>query len=191
MKHTGLVVLLFVLAISLTASAQRRAKGQAQSTGVKTDIKQVDFKNFTYPVNGKSVHMRKGKGEYVNRRDNDESFEANVDKVVYGDLTGDGMDEAAVVIAYRGGGSGSYNDGFIYILKNGRPELLTTFKGGDRADGSITNVKIQGGLLVVERFAPESPGSGLCCPKYIDTTKYRWSGSALVQVGRAQRRNAD
>jgi hypothetical protein len=191
MKYTRLALFFFVLAISLATPAQRRTKGQAQPTGVKTDIKQVDFKNYTYLVNGKSIHVRKGTGAYIDRRDRDESFSADVDKIVYGDLTGDGMDEAAVVIAYRGSGSGSFNDGFVYALKNGHPQLLTTFKGGDRADGSIADVKIQSGLLVVERFAPESPGSGLCCPKYIDTTKYRWSGSGLVQVGRAQRRNAD
>jgi hypothetical protein len=191
MRYTAAFALLFALSLPLAASEHRHPKGRVRGTGSMTTIQQVDFKNLTYPVEGKPVRMHKGEGEYISRRDRDESFSAEVDKIVYGDLTGDGKDEAAVVIHYRGSGSGSFDDGFIYTLKNGRPQLLTTFKGGDRADGSIADVKIQGGLLIVERFAPEEPGSGLCCPKYIDTTKYRWSREALVRVGTPQRRSAD
>lgn len=188
MRRTQILTLLFTLLVPIKPSAQTPRPGGARSAGLKTDIRQVDFKNLSYNVNAKLVLMRKGKGEYVSRRDKYESFSANVDKIIYGDLTGDGKDEAAVVVGYRGSGTGSFNDGFIYILRNGRPELLATFKGGDRADGSIADVKIQGGLLIVERLAPEAPGVGLCCPEYIDTTRHQWRGSQLVQVGNKQRR---
>jgi len=110
--------------------------------------------------------------------------------VTYGDLNGDSSDEAAVTLYYTGGGTGAYSKGFLFSLQNGRLKLLTTFAGGDRADGGIKKVRIADGILSVQRNEPERMNDvvvGLCCPKYLITTTYRWDGRRLIQVGEPEK----
>lgn len=150
------------------------------------DIRQVDFQNFTYHTDGESVRVSRGHGVY--QSNGKETFSYSIEKVavVYGDLTGDGANEAAVTLYYTGGGSGAFSKGFLFTLRNGSLSLLTTFEGGDRADGGIREVRIQDGVLWVQRNEPERMKDvplGLCCPKYLITTKYHWDGRKLNQVG--------
>jgi hypothetical protein len=52
-------------------------------------------------------------------------------------------------------------------------------------------VWVERGLLVVERFGPEEPGTGACCPRYVDTSRYRLDKGALAQVGETDRKTFD
>lgn len=74
--------------------------------GGEKNIRSVDFRNFTYPISGggaeivkaKSIRVRDGKYE---RRWNDavasdESFSFSVESVSYGDIDGNGKEEAVV-----------------------------------------------------------------------------------------------
>jgi hypothetical protein len=115
-------------------------------------------------------------------------------EAAYGDLTGDGLDEAAVVLYFTGGGSGAFSKGFVFAARAGRLILLATFEGGDRADGGIRGVRIENGILSVRRNEPERMNGvpvGLCCPVYLITTRYRWDGNRLVPVGEPEKVEAD
>jgi hypothetical protein len=71
---------------------------------------------------------------------------------------------------------------------------LTSFEGGDRADGGIREVGIEGGMLRVRRNEPERMNGaavGLCCPQYVITTRYRWDGRRLVEVGQPDKVEAE
>lgn len=172
---TGDAVTITILGVSAppTASAQTRA-----------DIRQVDFKNFSYRLEGKLAQLKNG-GRPAR---NDNEYTVSEAKVSYGDLTGDGQEEAIIILGYDGGGTGSFTFGYLYSMQNGRPVLLTTLKGGDRADGGIVSAKIVNSLLVIERNVPERENGiavGLCCPKYVETVRYKWDGARLVRANQA------
>jgi hypothetical protein len=154
------------------------------------DIRQFDFKNFVYDTGGETVRVSGGRGAYQGREEEVFSYSVERVSVSYGDLTGDGKDEAAVTLYYTGGGTGAFSKGFVFTLRRGRLLLLAPFGGGDRADGSIREVSIRDGLLIVQRNEPERMNDvpvGLCCPLYLITTAYRWDGGRLTQVGEAQK----
>src|SRR5438477_10884132 len=119
------------------------------------DIRQIDFKNFVYEMGSENVRVKGGRGTY--QGGGDEVFAYSVERVsvAYGDLTGDGKDEAAVTLYYTGGGTGAFSKGFVFTIRRRRLVLLVPYEGGDRADGGSRGVSIRGGLLRVQRAEPE------------------------------------
>jgi len=167
------------------------ARSRAKSVG---DIRRIDFRNFVYDAGGESVRVRRGHGSYRERGDVDFVYSVERVNVSYGDLNGDGREEAAVTLYYSGGGTGFFSKGFVFTLRRGRLALLTPFGGGDRADGGIREAVFEGGLLRVRRNEPERMNGvavGLCCPVSVITTRYRWDGRGLTQVGEPEKVEVD
>lgn len=187
---------------------------QGQRVSDKSEIRRVDFLNFTYHPSlcareygsygiGKTVRVRDG--EYKHGREWDEVYFGVVNnRIIYGDLTGDGHDEA-IVHAACGlmGANYGLSEIFIYTMRNGNAVLLTSISDEDTdrdyhryyrenpntLAGSLwriidDGVKIQGGLLTVERFVDGAH----CCPKNIATMNYRWNGDRLLLVGKPLKR---
>ena len=97
------------------------------------------------------------------------------------------MDEAVVLTDCNTGGSGWFDEGFIYAMRNGKPVILSYIQGGDRANGGIRAARIETGLLKIERLGSLS-GRPIGA-EFIDTTTHRLSGSKLLRVGRPERRS--
>lgn len=97
----------------------------------------------------------------------------------FGDLNGDGVDDAAVILAYSGGGSGT----FIYLVavanQNGQPKQLAAESLGDRV--KIESVAVKSGQAVVDLVA-HGPSDPLCCPTQKQTRTYKVQGDNLVKV---------
>lgn len=153
-------------------------------TPAKSEIRRVDFKNFTYHLPniqetklGK-VRLRNGKysGGRLGDGPNCELFQ-----VAYGDLTGDGNEEAVVVLMFNLGGSAFWMDGQIFTMKDGRAVLLMKFDAGDRGRGGIRTVTVSNGLLVGD-YDISVNGDASCCPSHYRFIKYKWNGSRLVEV---------
>jgi hypothetical protein len=160
----------------------------------QSDIRAVDFKNFTYLVhciaetpenvtvkNGE-FSMEKQEEGYVDR------FYFKVFDISYGDLNGDRRDEAIVLTVCNTGGTGYFSEGFIFSMKAGKPAVLARIPGGDRADGGLRTTRVERGLLVVESNDP-GEGGGACCPQVIVTRRYRLAGGRITQVGAETRRD--
>jgi hypothetical protein len=155
------------------------------------DIRRVDFRNFTYPAacaaeNGQAGGIRVRNGEYT-RAQSDDPLYFSVASVSFGDLTGDGRDEAAVATDCNTGGTGQFSEGLVFSMRDGRPALIERLEVGDRAYGGIAGLKIEGGQLVVERYGTDE-GGPYCCPRYIDTMRLRWDGGRFTQAGGVVRR---
>lgn len=162
----------------------------AQSDG---DIHRVNFQDFIYRPScahlasedvEAQIRTRNGKYEVYNDK---EQIGFTIRTPAYGDLTNDGVDEAVILSSCNTGGSGQFSEGFIYTIRGEKPLLLARIPGGDRADGGLHDLTVERGLLVVERYARKDT-SGLCCPDFVDTTRYRWDGRKLVQAGKTTRR---
>ncbi|MFN7945458.1 MAG: hypothetical protein U0Z53_08905 [Blastocatellia bacterium] len=164
------------------------AAGQAPTADHQA-IRQVDFKNFAYQpdcIGDDRNHrptIRVKNGSFTREKEDDRLY-FEVREVVYGDLTGDGQEEAVVLTLCNTGGTGQFTDGIVFTMRQGRPAVIATLGIGDRADGGIHEVKIENGLLKVSRYGGTS---GACCPDYIETYTFRMSGGKLAPVGKPVR----
>ena len=180
--------------LSQTRSTRAGQRASARNSQTGRGIRGVDFANFTYDLSGSDCQMfgRRVKvrnGEFGNfGGDGGFGIDTNV---VYGDLTGDGQDEAVVRTAC--GLMHPVEQAYIYTMLNGKPVLLTRLQSGERGNGGILmghlcegcrdGLRIENGSLVVERMWGYA-----CCPEYIETKTYRWNGRKLTQIGKAQKR---
>lgn len=162
----------------------------ASAVAQKSDIRKIDFQNFTYEMSDLSgegkmtVTVKDGK---FLREDVDDRLYFEVTNVAYGDLNADGINEAIVTTIFNSGGTGNFSNGFVFTMDKNKPVVLTEFEGGDRADGGLVSAKVVGGLLVVERNSAGEFG-GACCPEFVETTRYKLNGATLAEVGKTESR---
>jgi hypothetical protein len=176
----------------------------------QNSIRQVDFKNFSYPLKdyllGHSelkwlsaqvagspklltIQLRDGKNlqkEPIGKIGDGGYYEVSgftLREVKYADLTGDGKEDAIVVLSYQSGGTQGTNYIYNYTLDAGKPKLLAYCHTGDRAYSGLYKVYGQHGLLVVELLDPEKQ-MGDCCSAGFIRTRYRWSDGRFQAVGK-------
>ena len=99
--------------------------------------------------------------------------EVSAERVVYEDLTGDGVEEA-VVIVESGGTQGDIGFG-VYSVDE---DSIATLAFSERARG---RVEVRVGVIVAIEgvFAA---GDAECCPSQLREVTYRWDGSGFSQV---------
>lgn len=195
----GLGILVVALAAMFCSTNTRRnyqSSGQESNYGVlplssptpASAIRSVDFDNISYPnfpdysdPNGrkkKHITLKPGEGgpNFIN----------------YGDITGDGAEDAMVALGIDNHGSAIPDYVYIFTMENGKPKLIWDFETGDRADGGLRNVYADNGQLVIELFGKDRViggqlyrgDEGLCCPSSFTRTLYRWSGKHFLEVSR-------
>jgi heat shock protein HslJ len=96
-----------------------------------------------------------------------------------GDLNGDGLDDAAVILWWQSGGTGT----FIYLAavvnEGGAPRQAGIAQLGDRV--RIEALSIDDGEIVIDAIA-HGPDDPMCCPTQIVRSGYALEGGALVEV---------
>ena len=168
-----------------------------------------DFKNFTYPLprgwqnpDGTDLTLTDGRRLPVSKfanddMEDDEKAEAKATRRIgmsyvttkYLDLTGDGQDEAIVILKVETTGNAIPQLVYVYEWKDGKPEALWNFRTGDRADGGLKDMRVENGELVLELFGQDRFMLGetetgkitgdeeqLCCPLFFTRTFYKWNG---------------
>lgn len=177
-----------------------------------------DFKNYTYelprgwqnPDGSTEITLVNGKVAPIETNTNDkmddgEKAAAKAGRRIglsyvatkYFDLTGDGEDEAVVVLKIETGGSAIPQVGYVFTWKDGKPELIWPFRTGDRADGGLKNVFAENGMFVVELYGQDRFLLGeietgkitddveqLCCPTNFTRSAYKWNGKNFLLQGK-------
>jgi hypothetical protein len=107
-------------------------------------------------------------------------------QVIYGDLTGDGIDEAVVPVS-SGGTMGDI--AYVVLTPAGGGVAALPMAKGDTSSGGIA-VSIDGGKLVDTRpqYGPNDPN---CCPSLLRKTTYTWDGQQLAVASTASVPNPD
>ena len=183
MKLAQITFLLIALFISHPASSQQPSP----------TIRSMDFANFTFPWtsdlgNSKDSFTLKN-GELPatrNARGLIDGMGVFLGSVKYGDVTGDGVEEAIVSLSIQTGGSAIPGIIYIYTMRKNRPVLLWSRSTGDRADGGVHNVYAESGGLVVELNGPQRYGEGDCCAKRFTRRRYVWNGRRFRQTGKPE-----
>jgi hypothetical protein len=121
------------------------------------------------------VQLANGKYE-----SSEESIYASLtDKVAFGDINGDGVNDAAAVLATNSGGSGVFIDLAAVIDKKGNPVNVAVTPLGERVkidSISIANKQIILAMVVHDKDDP------LCCPTLKVNRVYELQKDSLVQV---------
>ncbi len=163
--------------------------------GGKT-VRDVDWMNRTYEsgdmgpvtvVNGEYEFAFDGNGNVVaadyEPADPDEYVERGsfgVGTPTYGDVDGDGAEEAVLVTYFHGGGTGRFSGIDVWTMKAGKETLLGGIPGGDRGDGGIAGVRFDGRVVVVDRMMSQDD-DGACCPSKVQIERWSWDGKAFVE----------
>lgn len=168
-----------------------------------------DFKNNTYPLprgwqnpDGADAVLTNGHLAPVSAdtdlgMDPDQIAEARQRRRIglsyvttkYLDVTGDGQDEAVVILKIETTGSAIPQLVYIYEWKDDKPNLIWYFRTGDRADGGLKDIRMDNGRVLVELYGQDRFLLGeaetnkitgdeeqLCCPTHFTRTFYKWNG---------------
>lgn len=183
MKRLTIAVAIIACCViyGLGQSRNRRRPASVAEASIIT-IHQIDFRNYTLPLNGRSYKLVDGfYAETV--APNPQWGLEMADGPFLGDLTGDRKEEAAFVLRYGPVGAPNTAEARVYTLRNGQPALLATFQIANAVDCQLINyIKIEDGMIIVERIY----GTGASCD-HNEITQYRWNGSGFVQVGDVKR----
>jgi hypothetical protein len=167
------------------------------------DIRQFDFKNSKYPwietgwtdhlkwlSSGESSEVTLVKGRWAMPGEDSEEVPdpygrftgLTFESVSFGDLTGDGRDDAIVALRFDTGGTQYSHYVYIYTLAGSSTKLLGYFHTGDRAYSGLYQVYAEGGKFVVELFDREKR-EGDCCSSGFIRTRYLWQKGKFDRVG--------
>jgi len=168
--------------------------GSLRPAHAQTSIREVDFKNHVYPLSGPLLghdHLQwldlSGRRHFrlVEGKDSPRSPTFELSSVQYADVTGDGKEEAIVVIHLNTGGTQQSDYIYVYAFHNGEAALLAYCYTGDRAYSGLYGAYGRGGQLVVELNDP-SKSQGDCCSTRFIRTKYAWRDGKFVPLGRRE-----
>ena len=147
----------------------------------------ADLKNATYKT--KDFTSMGGTSDTVTLVDGQYSFNdpaVSTDHPVFtvqyqqsaiGDLNGDGMSDAVVILVADTGGSGAFEYLAAMISGKGAPENVATISLGDRVQ--IDALGIQNGMIDLQ-MVTHGPQDPMCCPTIKTSESYLLENSQLV-----------
>ncbi len=154
-------------------------------------IRSIDFDYVAFPNYPEYIGDR-GKKKYVTLKPG----AGGPALLNYGDVTGDGVEEAMMMLGIETRGTAIPEIVYIFTLQNNRPKLLWLFETGDRADGGFRNAYADHGQLVVELYGRDrvvggdlyrgDEDNGLCCPRWFTRSHYQWDGRRFRQIGKSE-----
>jgi len=128
------------------------------------------LKNATYmlPFYGRTVTLTDG----VYREDSGaEIYSANlIGAAAFGDLNGDGLEDAAVILVESGGGTGQFESVVVMVNQSGVPAQAGVAQLGDRVQ--VNSLAIQDGRVMLDMLV-QGPNDALCCPTQPVTQAYQ------------------
>jgi hypothetical protein len=155
--------------------------------GPASDVRAIDWQNRTYVLDELGpVAVQGGHAEFGLSEDN-KAVEAGpgsgsyeVAPPLFADLDGDGVEDAVICSVLSTGGTGHFSDIRIYTMRAGKLVELATIPGGDRGDGGIRHVALDGNAVLVERNVL-AEGDGVCCPSGAQRERWIWRGGQVVE----------
>jgi hypothetical protein len=161
--------------------------------GPAGDIRAIDWQNRTYVLDELGpVTVKDGQADFGIDDDNKAvpggagNGSYTVERPLFADLDGDGVEDVVIASALSTGGTGHFSEIRIYTLRAGKIVPLAMIPGGDRGDGGIRHVALDGAAILVERNVL-AEGDGVCCPSGAQRERWVWRGGELVEDVTARR----
>ena len=100
------------------------------------------------------------------------------DKITFGDLNGDGLEDAAVILVSDPGGSGTFYDLAAVINSRGQAKHFASAFLGDRV--KVEGLRLRSGKIVV-KMVTHRGSDPMCCPSLKVEQIYGLQGDELVR----------
>ena len=170
-----------------------------------TDIKKVDFENFTHRIKTASVKMKNGLQIGSCTKDADgipdgEIWNISKETIAYGDLDGDGKLEAVIPMSANVCGANMITDEtvLVYTLKDGKAAKLPEFEYFDEgckegeegcnytrtAGVSVEYDAAAKAIIVSNYFGTDD--DAVCCPSFLRKTWFGWDKTKFVELKRGK-----
>ena len=148
-------------------------------------VRAIDWKNHTFQQGDQAIKLTNGEWS---KTQEDESFSESLSLVgvAYGDVNGDGVEDAVVHTVYNGGGTGNFDTVEIFTIAQGALARIGQLPGGDRGDGGVDGVKVDGKLMRLTRRGSLA-SDGACCPSLTIQEVWRFAAGGPTQDAEAQR----
>ena len=102
-----------------------------------------------------------------------------IDPIASGDLNGDSLADAVVILAVNSGGSGTFFYLVVLLNNHGAPVQTASTWIGDRQ--AVKNLQIKDGQIVLD-FLTQGPNDALCCPSQHHLRSYQLQNNTLQIV---------
>ena len=174
---------------------------QNAPTPSATTIRAVDFLNFDYAsdcweqFDGFDKVIHASNGEWTKNDAGVFAVGKRGSKWMksYGDLAGDGQEEAVIVTGCQGQANFGYNEVFVFTSSSAGPKLLarlspTDWGKGEESNGGnfqVTGARVINKELEVSFFA----GGSHVCAAWVVTARFKWMGGRLVRVSSDRKPN--
>ena len=175
MRPTALRILLSIILIVLVASGCGRSTPNALTMEV---LKNAEYQS-EFTANGRAKLTN---GTYKEKILPDSATEVIIklgDQNAIGDLNGDGAGDAAAILIYNSGGSGTFRHLAAVLNQKGAPKHVASELLGDRV--KIKSVSIESGQIAVEMLT-HGPGDPMPSPSLSVTRTYRLQEGKLVLI---------
>lgn len=142
-------------------------------------------KNLSYPIDGfagiDSAQLTNGTAKFTDPENSDNGNAKLGDVAGYGDLDGDGYDEAVVALYVNTGGSGVWP--LIYVLQgeDGKVVASRTFLPTVADRDSVDKIDVAKGIVTFG-LTVHGPIDPACCATVHKTESLRLVGSQLVPI---------
>jgi hypothetical protein len=166
--------------------------GNHGASGPYRQVRAIDWQNRAYTLGELGeVTVKDGHADFA-LSDDDKVVAAGpgsgsyrVERPLFGDIDGDGVEDAVITGVVSTGGTGHFSDIRIYTVRAGNVVEIGGIPGGDRGDGGIAGVTLDGAVVVVERFQ-SADGDGACCPSQLQHERWTWDGTGFVEDVRSR-----
>ncbi len=140
------------------------------------------LKNAEYPSEyaaSKKAKLVDGAFEEKQAKTNAKTTLKMLDVFATGDLNGDGVPDAAVIIAANTGGSGVFHDLYVVLNDRGVAKPVAAFPLGDRVQ--IKAASVQGSEVALDMIV-HGAKDPLCCPTVAAMRSYRLQGEQIIST---------
>jgi hypothetical protein len=192
-KNKGFFAILLTMTLmvcSCSPAAATQAASALPPTSAPTAVPALtvdELKNMTYtsaglldliPKDNPIKTIKLVNGQFHLKIDPNSASETVVSYVqsAFGDLNRDGLDDAAVILASNGGGSGTFIFLVGVINHNGKGQDMAAVQLGDRI--KIDGLMIKDGKIQVN-YLKQGPNDPMCCPSQKTTSFYALNGNRL------------
>ena len=160
------------------------------SGGLGRNIRDIDFGDESFPfddtrtvpaewrwievIRASQVKLEKGRHEFGegDTRGGVGRPALMLESIAYGDLTGDGLEDAVVNLRYSTGGTAAWNYVYVFGMEDGELKVVSVLESGSRAAGGLLRVAVDGRDVVME-FADVSKRVAECCSEGFVRVRYR------------------
>lgn len=158
------------------AGVEIYTEGECEEVIIKTDnLTDNKLKNTTYYSPTYETYFELKNGEYS---DTENNISAGIDKIAYGDLNNNNIEDGVTITYISGGGSGTFIELHVVLNDYGTPVCFGNAVLGDRIQ--VKNLSIENGIIKMDLIvhAEDDP---MCCPSLEKHLEYEFKNFELIK----------